>query len=96
MKLVTMITESVLVDRLTHELRRLGATGWTLTEARGDGSRGMRSVPMPGENVRIECVVSPEVADLVMEMLARDFFPNYAMVAWLSDVEVVRGEKYRR
>lgn len=95
MKLVTMVAEAVLVDRLTLELRRVGATGWTLSEASGDGSRGVRSTPLPGENVRLESVMAPENADRLMGILAHDYFHDYAMVAWVSDVEVVRGEKYR-
>lgn len=95
MKLVTLVSESVLADRLVLELRRLGATGWTLTEARGDGSRGIRSGPLPGENVRLETVVAPEVAERILAMLASEYFPHFALVAWVSDVHVVRGEKYR-
>lgn len=95
MKLVTLVAESVLADRLAIELRRLGATGWTLTEARGDGSRGIRSGPLPGENVRLESVVEPEVAERILATLARDYFPHFALVAWVTDVQVVRGEKYR-
>lgn len=96
MKLLTVVAESVLAERLEIELERHGASGWTLTEARGDGSRGVRSGPLPGENVRLECVVEAAAAERLLETLARDYFPDFAMVAWVSDVEVVRGDKYRR
>lgn len=33
------------------------------------------------------------VADRILEALAAEWFPNYAVVAWVVDVEVVRGEK---
>ena len=48
-----------------------------------------------GDNMRLEVVVSPEVADAILERLAQEYFPNYALVAWVADVQVVRGEKYR-
>jgi hypothetical protein len=30
----------------------------------------------------------------VLEVLAREYFPHYAVVAWIADVEVVRGGKF--
>lgn len=95
MKLVTLVAESVLADRLVIELGRLGASGWTITEARGDGSRGVRTGPLTGENIRLEAVVDAAVAERLLETLHRDYFPHFALVAWVSDVQVVRGEKYR-
>ncbi|MEY4375169.1 MAG: hypothetical protein RL760_1336 [Candidatus Eisenbacteria bacterium] len=95
LKLVTIVSETVLAEHLHTELRTLGATGWTQTDALGEGSRGMRSKTLRGDNVRLEVVVSPEVADAILERLARDYFPHYALVAWVADVQVVRGEKYR-
>ena len=89
------VGETVLAEHLHQDLRRLGATGWTQTDALGEGSRGMRSKTLRGDNVRLEVVVSPEVADAILERLAQEYFPNYALVAWVADVQVVRGEKYR-
>jgi nitrogen regulatory protein P-II 2 len=94
LKLVTVVGESVLSERLPAELRALGATGWTMSSAHGSGSRGMRSSVVPGDNLRIEVVVSESLADRILTVLATDYFPNYALVAWVSDVQVVRGDKY--
>lgn len=95
LKLITIVGESVLAERLPAELRALGATGWTLTDARGDGSRNRRTSAMPGDNLRLEVVVDTTVADRILATLAHDYFPHFALVAWISDVAVVRGEKYR-
>jgi nitrogen regulatory protein P-II 2 len=95
LKLVTIVGEAILAERLPGALRHAGATGWTLTPATGDGSRGMRTTPLPGDNMRIETVVSEPVADRILASLAAEYFPNFAIVAWVSDVHVVRGEKYR-
>jgi hypothetical protein len=94
MKLITIVAEELLAERLPAELRRLGATGWTMTEARGDGSRGMRAGPLPGENVRIETIVEDRIAEAILERLASEYFPAYALAAWVSEVGVVRPEKY--
>lgn len=95
MKLVTIVGEAVLSERLPASLRSHGATGWTMAEVSGDGSRGMRTSPMPGENIRLETVVSAAAAEEILETLATEYFPHYALVAWVTDVQVVRGEKYR-
>ena len=95
LRLITIVCESVLEERLTQALRRLGASGWTASDARGDGARGVRMSPTPGENVRIESLVEDRVAEQVLDHLATEYFPHYAMVAWTTDAAVVRGEKYK-
>ncbi|HEX5819386.1 MAG TPA: hypothetical protein VFY20_10930 [Gemmatimonadales bacterium] len=94
LKLVTIVAEPVLEEQLTTELKRLGARGYTVTETRGEGSRGIRASELPGESIRIETVVSAEVADRLLAHVAKQYFPNYAVIAYVSTVEVVRGEKY--
>lgn len=96
MQLVTIVAEAVLCDELVALLKRLGATGYTVTQARGEGSRGRRTGEVPGANQRIETLVGPAVADEILRLLADQYFPNYAVVAWISDVRVARGKKYIR
>lgn len=92
--LVTIIAEPVLEEAITADLLRLGATGYTVAEVRGRGSRGMRSGDVPGSGIRIETVVSHEVALCLLERVREQWFPHYAVIAWRSAVEVVRGDKY--
>lgn len=94
LKLVTIVAEPVLEEQLAELLHRLGARGHTVTDSRGAGSRGMRASDPPGGGVRIEAVVSAEVADRILGHVAEQYFPNYAVIAFLTTVEVVRGEKY--
>lgn len=94
LKLVTIVAEAVLADQLLATLKRLGTTGHTLTQVRGEGSRGLRAGEVPGDNQKIEVLVSAPVADQILEVLATQYFPNYAVVAWVSEVAVVRGKKY--
>lgn len=93
-KLVTIIVESVLEDRLVREIRKLGATGFTRSDVRGEGSRGRRVGDVEGANVRLECLVSAETADRITEAIAARYFENYAIVVFVEDVSVVRGDKY--
>jgi nitrogen regulatory protein P-II 2 len=94
MKLVTIVVEPVLEPRITAALKSLGATGWTVTEARGTGSRGTRMGEVPGEGRRIETVVSATAANRILTYIADHYFADFAIIAFVSDVEVLRGEKY--
>ena len=93
-KLVTIIAEPVLESRLTSELRQLGATGWTVVEGRGEGSRGIHAADIPGVNIRIDSIVTPDVAERVVQHMATHYFAEYEVIAYVSDVAVIRGEKY--
>jgi nitrogen regulatory protein P-II 2 len=92
MKLITIVAEPVLEERLLQEVKRLGARGYTLTEARGEGTQGV--LQWMGRNLRIEIVASAAVADAILEHLAHDYFRDYAVIVYVADVQVVRGEKY--
>ena len=92
--LITIVGEPVLADTLITALHEIGATGHTLTEARGQDSRGIRASEIPGDNVRIETIVSPALADRILALLATTYFPHYAIIAWATEIHVVRGEKY--
>jgi nitrogen regulatory protein P-II 2 len=94
LSLLTIIAEAVLKERLIAELMQAGATGYTVWDVEGDGSRRLRSGDMPGENIHLETITSFEVADKLLEKLAHNYFPHYAMIAYTADVHVVRGDKY--
>ncbi|GAB4108807.1 MAG: nitrogen regulatory protein P-II [Roseiflexaceae bacterium] len=94
LRLVTVVAEAFIEDRLLRELRGLGARGYTLTEARGEGSRGVRASEWEGKNVKIEMLVSAEVASRILAHLAEHYFEHFAVVAYIQTVEVVRGDKY--
>jgi nitrogen regulatory protein P-II 2 len=92
--LVTIAAEAIVEARLLRDLRAAGAHGWTITTARGEGPRNRRVGDLEGGNVRIETLVSHATADAIMAKLSADWFPHYAVVAWISDVEVVREDRF--
>jgi hypothetical protein len=47
-----------------------------------------------GSNIRLETIVSPEVADRLLKLISVEYFERYAVIAYLSTVSVIRGEKY--
>lgn len=91
LELVTIIAEPLLKPRLLEALVRLGATGYSVSQAEG---RTGRTTAFEGANVRIETVVSHGVADLILRHLAEHYFEHFAVVAWAHAVRVVRSAKF--
>ena len=93
-RLLTIVAEEILRDRLIEEIRSAGARGFTLTRAEGEGSRHRRVGDVLGGNIKLEVLASPTVADRLLSVLASDYFPQYAVIAYVTTVGVVRGEHY--
>jgi nitrogen regulatory protein P-II 2 len=94
LRLVTIVAERVLRSRLLDEIRRLGARGFTVSEVTGEGSRGVRASEWEGSNIRIETIVPPDVAERIVESVASTWFHYHAVIVFVQDVDVVRGDKY--
>jgi nitrogen regulatory protein P-II 2 len=94
LKLVTIIAERILEERLLRELLQLGARGYTVGPARGEGTRGMHAIDWEGQSVRVETLVGPEVAEKIMAHISAHYFTDYAVILYTVDAEVLRSEKY--
>jgi nitrogen regulatory protein P-II 2 len=92
--LLTIVAESLLKDRLIHDIRNSGAKGFTIVEASGEGSRQRRVSEILGDNIKIEVITKKEIATTILEVLQKDYFPRFAVIAYFSDVHVVREKKY--
>ena len=93
--LLTVICEAVLEARLLEELHLLGAPGWTVSDARGRGSRGVRSAGWDNDgNVRIEVLCSRDMANSLSQHIQQKYSADYAMICYLAAVEVLRPEKF--
>ncbi|NJR42017.1 MAG: transcriptional regulator [Akkermansiaceae bacterium] len=91
---VTIIAERVLRDDLLDLLKKHGASGWTLTAVEGEGSRGIRASEWEGRNVQIDTLVSPEIADRMMDAIGIKYFADWSIIVYAADVDVIRSEKY--
>ena len=98
LKLVTVVGESVIMPDVAEEALKLGATGYSLSEVTGHGSRSARNVIETGgaKTLKAEFVVPMDVAERILTHVSHEYFEHYACIAWLSDVQVVRGENYVR
>jgi hypothetical protein len=93
--LLTIVTEGVIENALLADLDRLGAKGYTVTDARGRGHRGVRDANWDeAANIRVEVICRRELAESLLLHLRDRYYANYAMVAWLHDVEIMRLEKF--
>ena len=94
-RLITIVTEAILEVELCESLETLGATGYTVTNARGSGNRGVRNAGWSSSsNVRIEVVCKEEVAHRITTHLRENYYNDYAMILFESDVRVLRPEKF--
>jgi hypothetical protein len=94
-KLVTIVTEAALERRLVDDLKRLGAHGYTISDARGEGSRGVRNAGWEASsNIRIEVICDETTAEAIAGHLKAAYYANYAMILYLSDVGVLRPQKF--
>ena len=91
---ITIIAEALLEDRLVRDVKTCGAKGYTITQAHGEGTRGVRASQWEGGNIKLETIVSESVADAILEMVTVKYFQHFAVIATLEMVQVVRGEKY--
>jgi len=94
LSLVTIVAEAILEQRLIRELKGLGVSGFTASMAHGQGSRGSRAGDLEGGNVKIETIVQPALAAEIMAHMESHYFEYYAVIVWVSEVGVLRGDKY--
>ncbi|CAM5295854.1 MAG: transcriptional regulator [Pseudomonas sp.] len=93
--LLTVICEAALEHKLEADLQALGAPGWTLSDARGSGSRGVRNAEWNTDgNIRLEVICSREIAERIAEHLQARYYEHFAMVCYLAEVQVLRPEKF--
>lgn len=93
--LLTIITEAIVEPTLLRDFDRLGVRGYTISDVRGKGSRGVRDAAWAeAANIRIESICPRALAEDVLRHLQERYYANYAMVAFLSEIEVLRPEKF--
>ena len=96
-KLVTVVCEAAIENDIVSDLERLEAKGYTITDARGRGTRGVRDASWSsGANIRVEVLCDERIAAAIVQYFEQRYYAHYAMVMFVSDVEVLRPEKFSR
>lgn len=93
--LVTIIAERLIEGKLVEMLNKVGVRGYSITDCRGDSIGAVRASDWEGNNIQIQVILSKDLSDKLLENLKIGFIGTYAVVAFRSNVEVLRGEKFR-
>lgn len=93
--LLTIYTEAALESQLIKDIERLGAPGYTITNARGKGSHGVRQASWEANaNIRVEIIGNFDIAKTISKYLQETYYDNFAMVTFISQIDVLRPEKF--
>ncbi len=94
-KLLTITCEILAQKNIIEILKKHEITGYTTYEVEGNGARGLRGQGFRNEkNVKVEIIMKEEKLQDVVEEISRTLFTNFAIVLYVSDVGVVRTEKF--
>ena len=94
-KLLTITCEILAQKNIIEILKKNEITGYTTYEVDGNGARGLRGQGLKNEkNVKVEIIMREEKLSDVIEEISRTMFANFALVLYVSDVNVLRIEKF--
>lgn len=97
---VVIITEKLLLEKVTALIENCGASGYTVVAAGGKGSRGIRSTGRAAivdefSNIKIEVITAErETAERIADEVAAQFFDNYSGITYFEPVEIIRPHKF--
>lgn len=94
-KLLTITCEILAQTNVMDVFHKHGVFGYTFYEVGGNGSKGIRGQGFQSEkNIKIEVILREEKLSYVLEEIARLLFSDYVIITYVSDVDVVRIEKF--
>lgn len=99
-KKLVIITEKVLLQKVAQIIDEAGATGYTVVETGGKGSRNVRSSGQPSVsdtqgNIKFEILTeNPDMALKISDRVALEYFDDYSGIAYVCDAEVLYAHKF--
>lgn len=99
-KKLVIVTEKLLLKKIAKIIEEAGATGYTVVEAGGKGSRNVRSSGQPSvsdtqANIKFEVLTdSRDMAEKIADRVGVEFFLNYAGIVYICDAEVLYGNSF--
>ena len=94
-KLLVIIAESALERALVADVKRLGAHGYTVIDVRGGGARGERGADWDLDRcIQMEVICDEAAAERIAAHVDANYFANYAVTVCVTDVGVLRPEKF--
>lgn len=95
-----IVTEKLLLKKIAKIINETGATGYTVVDAGGQGSRNVRSSGQPTvsdtySNIKFEILTRDrDLALKIADEVAAQFFDDYSGIAYLCDAEVLHAHKF--
>ena len=99
-KKLVIVTEKILLKKVAKIIEECGASGYTVMDTGGKGSRNVRSSGQPSvsdtqSNIKFEVLTrSRDIAMKISDEVAAEFFDNYSGIAYLCDAEVLHAHKF--
>lgn len=99
-KKLVIITEKVLLKKVAKIIDEAGATGYTVVETGGKGSRNVRSSGQPSVsdtqgNIKFEVLTeNPDMALKISDRVALEYFDDYSGITYICDAEVLYAHKF--
>ncbi len=88
---LTLVTDPELASKLTKEMIRMGATGYTEIPCFGAGRRLVSNEDAtPLEQIRVEVIMPTRVCDQFLEYLRVNVIPQHQLTVCVETVEVAR------
>ncbi len=92
-KLLTVITESDLEERLIKDINNLGVKGYTITSVEGKGEKGIRNAMWSSSSsIKVEIVCDLKVCEDIIKFIKDNYIKNYATFLFVVDVDVLCSE----
>ena len=94
-KLLVVIGESALERLLVEDVRRLGASGYTVSDVRGGSGHGTREANWEGDrSIELKVICDDELARTFAGQIIERYAGDYSLSLYIEDIEVFRGDKY--
>ena len=99
-KKLVIITEKVLLKKVAQIIDESGATGYTVLETGGKGSRNVRSSGQPNVsdtqgNIKFEILTeNPDMALKISDRVSLEYFDDYSGITYICDAEVLYAHKF--
>lgn len=97
---LVIVTEKLLLKKIVKIIDEAGATGYTVVDTGGKGSRNVRSSGQPSvsdtqSNIKLEILTrNRDTALKISDEVAAQFFDDYSGIAYLCDAEVLHAHKF--
>ncbi|MEO1070550.1 MAG: hypothetical protein AAFW95_15810 [Cyanobacteria bacterium J06638_6] len=97
---LVIITEKILLKKIAQIIDAAGATGYTVLETGGKGSRNVRSSGQPivsdtDSNIKFEVLTeNRDMAEKIADQVAVKYFTDFAGIAYICDAEVLYGHSF--